>query len=34
MPVRGLDHVAITCVAIEATLDFYKRVLDADTHFE
>ena len=34
MPVRGLDHVAITCVDPDATLAFYKRVLGAKTHFE
>ncbi len=34
MPVRGLDHVAITCANVEATLDFYKRVLGATTLFE
>jgi len=34
MPVRGIDHVAITCADIEATLDFYKRVLGAETHYE
>lgn len=34
MPVRGLDHVAITCNDIEATLEFYKRVLGATTHYE
>jgi len=34
MPVRGLDHVAITCSDVEATLDFYKRVLGATTHYE
>ena len=34
MPVRGLDHVAITCADPEATLEFYKRVLGAETHFE
>jgi catechol 2,3-dioxygenase-like lactoylglutathione lyase family enzyme len=34
MPVRGLDHVAITCADVEATLDFYTRVLGATTLFE
>lgn len=34
MPVRGLDHVAITCEDIEATLAFYKRVLGATTEYE
>lgn len=34
MPIRGLDHVAITCADPEATLEFYKRVLGATTHFE
>lgn len=34
MPVRGLDHVALTCADVEATLDFYRRVLGAETHYE
>lgn len=34
MPVRGLDHIAITVADVDATLDFYRRVLDATTHFE
>ena len=34
MPVRGLDHVALTCADVEATLDFYKRVLGATTIYE
>ena len=34
MGIRGLDHVAITCEDVEATLAFYKRVLGATTHFE
>ena len=34
MPVRGLDHVAITCADPDATLEFYQRVLEAETHFE
>ena len=34
MPVRGFDHIAITCADPDATLDFYKRVLGATTHFE
>jgi catechol 2,3-dioxygenase-like lactoylglutathione lyase family enzyme len=34
MPIRGLDHVAITCVDIEKTLVFYKNVLSAETHYE
>ena len=34
MPVRGLDHVAITCADPDATLEFYQRVLGAETHFE
>ena len=34
MPVRGLDHVALTCADPEATIEFYTRVLDAETHFE
>lgn len=34
MPVRGLDHVAITCADVEVTLAFYKRVLGATSHYE
>jgi catechol 2,3-dioxygenase-like lactoylglutathione lyase family enzyme len=34
LPIRGLDHVAITCADVEATLDFYKRVLGATTRYE
>ncbi|MEM9176583.1 MAG: VOC family protein [Myxococcota bacterium] len=34
MPVRGLDHVALTCADVEATLDFYKRVLGATAIYE
>ncbi|MFK7895699.1 MAG: VOC family protein [Myxococcota bacterium] len=34
MPVRGLDHVALTCADPEATIDFYRRVLGAETHYE
>lgn len=34
MPVRGIDHVAMTCADVETTLAFYKRVLGATTHFE
>jgi catechol 2,3-dioxygenase-like lactoylglutathione lyase family enzyme len=34
MPVRALDHVAITCADVDATLDFYKRVLGATTLYE
>ena len=34
MPVRALDHVAITCADIDATLEFYKRVLGATTLYE
>ncbi len=30
MPVRGLDHVAITVADVEATLTFYERVLGAE----
>ncbi len=30
MPVQGLDHVAITVADVEATLDFYERVLGAE----
>ena len=34
MPVRALDHLAITVADMDATLDFYRRVLDAETHYE
>ena len=34
MPVRGLDHVALTCADPEKTIDFYKRVFGATTHYE
>ena len=34
MPVRGLDHVAMTCADPDATLEFYRRVFGAETHFE
>ena len=34
MGVRGLDHLAITVRDIERTLEFYKRVLGATSHFE
>ncbi len=34
MPVRGLDHLAITVADVEATLAFYKRVLGAASVFE
>ncbi len=34
MPIRGIDHVAITCADVEATLAFYKDVLGATSHYE
>ncbi|MAI26463.1 MAG: VOC family protein [Myxococcota bacterium] len=34
MPVEWIDHLAITVSDMDATLDFYKRVLDATTHYE
>ncbi len=34
MGVRGLDHLAITVADMDATLDFYKRVFGAHTHYE
>lgn len=34
MPIRGIDHVALTCADPEVTLDFYKRVLGAESLFE
>lgn len=34
MPVRALDHVAITCQDVDATLAFYKRVLGATSLYE
>ena len=30
MPVVGLDHLAITVADVEATLDWYERVLGAE----
>jgi catechol 2,3-dioxygenase-like lactoylglutathione lyase family enzyme len=30
MPVRGLDHVAITVADVDATLDWYEQVLGAE----
>jgi catechol 2,3-dioxygenase-like lactoylglutathione lyase family enzyme len=30
MPIRGLDHVAITVANVERTLEFYRRVLGAE----
>ena len=34
MPIRGIDHVALTCADPEATLEFYKRVLGAESLYE
>ena len=34
MTIRWIDHLAITVSDMETTLDFYKRVLDAHTHYE
>ena len=34
MGVRGIDHVAITVRDVEATLVFYRELLDAETLFE
>jgi catechol 2,3-dioxygenase-like lactoylglutathione lyase family enzyme len=34
MPVRGLDHVALTVADVERTLDFYRRVLGAGVLYE
>jgi catechol 2,3-dioxygenase-like lactoylglutathione lyase family enzyme len=34
MSVRGLDHLAITVADIDATLDFYRRVLGAEVLYE
>ena len=34
MGVRGLDHLAITVADMDTTLNFYKRVLGAHTHYE
>lgn len=34
MPIRGIDHVALTCADPEATLEFYERVLGAESLFE
>src|SRR5437899_80079 len=30
MPIEGLDHVAITVTDVEATVDWYRRVLAAE----
>lgn len=34
MSVEWIDHLAITVSDMDATLSFYKRVLDAQTHYE
>ena len=34
MPVRGLDHLAITVADVERTLRFYEDVLGAEALFE
>jgi len=34
MPVRSLDHVAITVADVDATLDFYRRALGAEVLHE
>jgi len=34
MPVRGLDHVALTVADVPRTLDFYRRVLGAEVLYE
>ncbi len=34
MPVRGLDHLAITVADVERTLDFYRRTLGAEVLYE
>ncbi|MEE3325958.1 MAG: VOC family protein [Myxococcota bacterium] len=34
MPIERIDHLAITVEDMDATLAFYKRVLDAQTHYE
>ncbi len=34
MAVEWIDHLAITVSDMDATLVFYKRVLDARTHYE
>jgi catechol 2,3-dioxygenase-like lactoylglutathione lyase family enzyme len=34
MPVRGLDHLAITVADVERTLDFYRRALGAELLYE
>ncbi len=34
MSISGLDHVAITVSDLDATLDFYRRVLDAEVLYE
>ena len=34
MPIRGLDHLAITVRDVERTLDFYRRALGAEVLYE
>lgn len=34
MPIRAIDHVAITVADIHATADFYRRALGAEVMFE
>ena len=34
LSVEWIDHLAITVADMETTLAFYKRVLDAETHYE
>jgi catechol 2,3-dioxygenase-like lactoylglutathione lyase family enzyme len=34
MPVRGLDHLAITVADVDRTLRFYERVLGAESLYE
>jgi catechol 2,3-dioxygenase-like lactoylglutathione lyase family enzyme len=34
MPIRALDHVALTVADVERTLDFYRRALGAEVLYE
>jgi catechol 2,3-dioxygenase-like lactoylglutathione lyase family enzyme len=34
MPIRGLDHLALTVADVDRTLDFYRRALGAEVLYE
>jgi catechol 2,3-dioxygenase-like lactoylglutathione lyase family enzyme len=34
MPIRGLDHLALTVADVERTVDFYRRALGAELLYE